>query len=259
MTLRFTEEQRKAIETADMVNFGSGPSAYAFEYDKSGVQGFNFGMTPSSFAMEQQLFEHVSPMLPQGCAVIFTVCPFSFGKNNSDSNIKKRYSRYFRIYESAEPSRDLWFPYGAVREENGCGEELLKKRTESMLKTWSQEFDLSLAENKPLDVSHVTERNADEFKANRFRLMQLLEAAEKRGLRPYVMLPPLAETLRKSLPDGLLNVFIYENLKKLPDIRLLDFTEKIPDTEFIGPVFLSLNGAVRFTQMIAGKYMKNKK
>ena len=64
MTIPLTAAQRHVVETAEMVNFGSGPSAYAFEYRRSGIKGFNFGMTPSSFLIERPLLEYVAPILP---------------------------------------------------------------------------------------------------------------------------------------------------------------------------------------------------
>lgn len=251
MTIPLTEAQLHAIQTAEMVNFGSGPSAHAFEYRHSGVNGFNFGMTPSSFLMEKPLLEFVAPMLPRGCAVILTVCPFSFGKNNGDDQPRKRFARYFRLYESAEPADELWFPYGASREESGCGTETLESRTTSMLKIWSKEFDLALTENAPLDVAAVRARNAEAFDIERARLLELHEICRKNGLRSCLLLPPLAKALRERLPNGLLDIFVYENTQKLPQIPVLDYTAGLDDSDFCGPVFLSLNGAVRFTKTIA--------
>ena len=250
MTIPFTAAQRQAIETALLVNFGSGPSAYAFEYQHSGIRGFNFGMTPSSFVMEQPLLECVAPMLPQGCVVIFAVCPFSFGKNNDDDNIRGRFERYFRVFDSTEPADELWFPYNALREEHGCDSVVMEQRTTSMLKTWSSEFDLTLTENNPLNTDAVCTRNAKSFETKRTHLVMLCEICERFGLRPHILLPPLAKALRERLPDGLFDIFVTENIKKLPPVPVLDYTIRMDDADFCGPVFLSLDGAVRFTQMI---------
>jgi len=253
MAVPFSEAQRHVVETAEMVNFGSGPSAYAFEYRRSGIKGFNFGMTPSSFLMEKPLLEYVAPMLPRGCAVILTFCPFSFGKNTGDENPRRRFARYFRLYESAEPADELWFPYGASREESGCDAETLESRTTSMLNIWSKEFDLALTAHAPLDVTAIRARNAEAFDIERARLLELHETCRRFGLKSCLLLPPLAKTLRERLPKGLLDIFLYENIQKLPQIPVLDYTAGLDDADFCGPVFLSLNGAVRLTKTIAAE------
>ena len=256
MPLPLTEEQRNAVRTADVINLGSGPSAYAFDYMCSGVRGFNFGMTPSTFAMEQILIERLAPDLPNGCAVILTVCPFSFGKNNNDGNFRLRFSRYYQMLESTEAKKEIWFPYGVSREKKGCDKATLEIRTTSMLQIWEKEFDLSLTQNLPVDFDMIYRRNAEAFSVKRERLLQLYKTCENLGLRPHILLPPMAQTLRRRLPDGLLQIFLYENLQKLSGLRVLDCMDLMPDADFCGPVFLGLCGAVRFTQSIAAEVLK---
>jgi hypothetical protein len=254
--LPLTDEQRTAVRTAEVINFGSGPSAYAFEYMHSGIRGFNFGMTPSTFAMEQMLLERLAPDLPKGCAIILTVCPFSFGKNNNDGNLRLRFSRHYQVLESANPNEKLWFPYGNPREETGCDKETLESRTTTMLQVWEKEFDLSLTQNQPFDFDSIYKRNAEAFIKKPEKLLQLYKSCENYGFRPYILLPPMAQTLRSRLPDRLLQIFVYENLQKLSSVRVLDCMNSMPDTDFCGPVFLGLEGAVRFTQSIATKVLK---
>ncbi len=91
-----TEEILGKIARAEMIIFGSGPSAYAFDYSAAGINGVNLAMTPSAFALETALIKEYTRYFRKECAAVFAICPFSFAENRDNANAF-RYEKYHAV------------------------------------------------------------------------------------------------------------------------------------------------------------------
>ena len=259
------------IRRADMVNLGSGPSAYAFDYESAGVNGVNLAMTPSAFALESAFLNEYRDVFSEagkkagGCAVILAVCPFSFGENRSNGN-PGRYARYYNVLskvsvdalpaplphwdpavsDSVSPDAPL-FPYEAgVHPDEIPSPAVMEERVESMCRCWKQEFSLV----DFLDAGQA-ERHKAAFRREREELEKLISLCRALGLRPYLLLPPLHPLLRARISDAFFGAFVREQVKGL-SAPLLDYTDSplITGEMFFGPVFLNRGGAAFFTKTI---------
>lgn len=259
----------KRIAEAEMLNFGSGPSAYGFDYEAAGINGVNLAMTPSAFAMEAAFLRAYPDAFRRGTAAVFAVCPFSFG-NNKDLKRPARFARYYPVLPktafagipeavthwdavvaaSMENEKYPLFPYKAERaEEPLLSDEELSGRVDSMCAGWKNELGLA-------DFTDASQAEYHEaaFKTKREALNGLLSAAEQAGLRPFLFLPPLHPLLRKRISPEFFDAFVYRNLKGV-NVPIFDYTQApgMEREDFIGPIFLSRKGAAKLTREIYGK------
>ena len=257
-----SEKEIKRISEAEMLNFGSGPSAYAFDYEAAHVNGVNLAMTPSAFGMETAFLKEYASVFPQGAAAIFAVCPFSFGENQSNKN-PLRYAKYYAVLsrqainslpfplphwdhhasEQINPQYPL-FPYGAdVNRDEIPNDELMKERIESMCQCWKNELHLS----NFVDASQ-TEFHRASFAREKNAMKEMLETARAVGLRPFLLLPPLHSKLRQLFSKELFDEFVTRQIADA-GVPVLDYTDDptITDEMFLGPVFLNRKGAAYLT------------
>lgn len=260
-----SEEILRRIVGAKMINFGSGPSAYAFDYEAAGVCGVNLGFTPSAFGMETALLREYHAFFRRGCAAVFTVCPFSFGENKSNAD-PERYARYYAVL-----SRKTWdtlppplprydpavltrcdrshplFPYGDKdpREEIPT-EAQIEKRIDDMCRCWEDELGLSGF----TDASQA-DRHRSAFTRERKALEELIAIARTLGIRPFLLLPPLHERLRARISPTFFDAFITRQINGI-GVPVLDHTAdpQIDPGMFLGPVFLNKKGACRLTASV---------
>jgi|GEM_PF-6163987 len=260
-----SENIKTAISQAEMLNFGSGPSAYAFDYEAAGINGVNLAMTPSAFGMETAFLKEYAEIFPKGCAAVFAVCPFSFGDNRTKSN-PARYARYYSVLSrkaidaleaplahwneeiaaSADEKNPL-FPYGAeINRDEVPSEEVMANRITQMCNCWKGEFGLS-------DFIDKTQAEAQgtAFQRERGALDRLLFTARKIGLRPFLLLPPLHPRLRELISHAFFDAFVLCRLKDC-DCPLIDLTAHplIAENMFLGPVFLNRKGAETVTKYV---------
>lgn len=257
-----TEDILRKIAGSAMINLGSGPSAYAFDYEAAGVRGMNLAMTPSAFGMELALLREYAPYFPKNCALILTVCPFSFGENRKKSD-PSRYARYYavlsrsaidtlpaplahwdeRVAASVDVEHPL-FPYGGnIDRDEAPSAAVMAERVRAMCSCWEREFGLRDFTDAAQAEAH---RNA--FRRERRVLDELIAAAKELGLRPHLLLPPLHPMLRGLISPEFFEAFVLDQVRDAP-APLLDYTADPHITEdmFLGPVFLSRKGARTLT------------
>jgi len=248
-----------------MLNFGSGPSAYAFDYEVANVNGVNLAMMPSAFGLEIALLKEYAPFFPRNGAAIFTVCPFSFGENQSNCN-PWRYSRYYSVLsrksidslpfplpnwnenvaEKAN-SKFPFFPYGEdFSRDEVPSDDIMEERIKFMCLCWKSELLLT----DFIDASQA-KRHRDSFAREKKALFELIDTAQTISLRPFVLLPPLHSKLRKLISKELFDEFVTNQLTDI-DVPILDYTNDlvITDNMFLGPVFLNRTGAKTLTESI---------
>ena len=253
------------IEGAAMLNVGSGPSAYAFDYEAADVNGVNLAMTPSDFSLEKALLDAYAPHFPRGAALILAVCPFSFGENRANAD-PARYVRYYPVLpreapDTLPPPLPHWdaqvaaaadcahplFPYGAKTDRSETpSEAVLSRRVRSMCEVWKREFGL----RDFLDASQA-EAHRSSFARKRQALLELIAAARALGLRPRLFLPPLHPSLRAQISEAFFEAFVRDQIRDCP-APLLDYTADpavTPDM-FLGPVFLNTKGAAALTRAV---------
>ena len=255
----------RRLSKASMINLGSGPSAYAFDYEASGINGINLAMTPSAFGLEQALLDEYAAYFQKSAALILAVCPFSFGENRSNAD-PARYVRYYPILsraamdalppplphwdESAAASADYehpLFPYALnIDRDEVPTEAAMSSRIETMCGIWKREFGLK----DFLDASQAEPHRAA-FARERQALHDLIAAARKLALCPWVFLPPLHPALRTRISEAFFGAFVRDQLRDCP-APVLDFTAdpRITADMFLGPVFLNRQGAAALTHAV---------
>ena len=260
-----SETEIKRISEAEMLNFGSGPSAYAFDYEAAHVNGVNLAMTPSAFGMEIAFLKEYASAFPKDAAAIFAVCPFSFGENQSNKN-PLRYAKYYAVlsrqtinslpfplphwdHHAAEQINlhDPLFPYGEdINRDEIPDDELMNERIESMCQCWKSELQLS----NFVDASQAEFHRAS-FAREKIAMSAALETARGVGLRPFLLLPPLHSQLRQLFSKELYDEFVTRQITDA-GVPVLDYTNDpaITDEMFLGPVFLNRKGAAYLTGSI---------
>ncbi len=267
------------IASAEIVNLGSGPSAYAFDYEAAGINGVNLAMTPSAFALESALVQEYREAFRPGCAVVLAVCPFSFGENRSEGDpsrfaryadvlseeavesLSEPYSRALTAYRAKVQAEDpaeasdarLLFPYqsGVDRTEHPS-EKVMDERIDSMCVCWKREFGLS----DFLDASQA-DRHESAFVRKRAELCRLISLCQSIGLRPYLFLPPLHPALRARVSDAFFRRFVLDQLDEMP-VPVLSYASDpaLCEEMFLGPVFLNRDGAAVLTRSVWEKVGK---
>ncbi len=260
-----SDEILRRVSAASMINLGSSPSAYAFDYGAAGVNGVNLAMTPSAFGLEKALLDEYAACFPKGAALILAVCPFSFGENQTNAD-PRRYARYYPVLSRAAmdalpPPLPHWdadvaagadaghplFPYDLkIDRDETPSEPVMAERVRSMCGTWMREFSL-----RDFRDASQAEAHRAAFGRERQALDDLIAAARALGLRPRLFLPPLHPVLRALISDAFFDAFVRDQLRDCP-APLLDYTAdpQITSDLFLGPVFLNRKGAAVLTRSV---------
>lgn len=257
----------------DVVNLGSNSGKYAFNYEQLPIKGMNWAIGPQSLIHDYNILKNYFSYLKEGAIVLIPICPFSclITSYTKDSNLKyypilhpatimdfdeSERTRAFRIKLS--PFKEM--PYYCVKE---TMKEVLRtlyriikprtqinfeKNADAWINLWKQQFEI-----KDLDAP-MSNKHKDERKERSLLLCEMVRFCKERGLRPYVVLPPVHLALASRLSSVFLQNYVYDFIYESIDDKalLLDYLSNsiFEDSCFQNSYFLNKKGACIFTEKV---------
>lgn len=254
----------------DIVNIGSGPSYYAFDWsDVPGISGYNLAIAPEDFRYDARIIKNYGYHVKKGGVVVVAVVPLSFGENEYQNK-----SSFSEKYASILPSEDVdlpkWryflvrnFPLAVkvknklfriiskifCRDKKKPGNLPQKDRMHSLIAGW-------ISENRylhDLKDGEQAENYRETFQRRRGELKEIIDNCRRQGLKPVLLLPPLSSKLREQISDTFIEKFVYDNVHSVldGDVLILDY---IDDPRFKSESYYT-NGLF-LTQPICRKFTK---
>lgn len=257
----------------DIVNVGSGPSFYDFDWSCIlNVKGYNFAVSPEDFRYDLRVLRNYKKLIKKNGTVIIVICPLSFAENRY--LLKDYYSyRYIGILPKSEVIISS-YKYKIYKNKIGrflvnnyyrmCAVPQLiysvlgrrnkacQSSEERLVRGWLRDNpDLRNLKDLPKrDMTQVFEKKKKE-------LNEIVEECINANLRPVLLIPPISRKLRSYFSSEFLDAFVYNNIKEISDaVILLDFLsdDKYSDDLFYSNgIFLKHEIAPEFTREVISR------
>lgn len=259
------------IRNYDIAVIGSSGAKYAFDFEDSGVKGWNWAEQPQSMVYGYKILKNYFSILRKDGVVIITILPFS------GLNVKYPISAYDKYYLTLDAAlidnynplkRELKYPLlyaplqslkrllkdvtvsenvdSDVKEMN---DEDLKKDAEAWIDSWKKQFGIRDLGEQLTDANRIGQEVRVQL------LSEIIEFCLERELKPVIVLPPVHDSLSTKFSDTFRENYIYQfiqkaNVQNIPFYNYLD-DEKFRDRSYYANSFF-LNGRGRklFTEQI---------
>ena len=263
----------------DIVNIGSGPSLYAFDWENTNLQGCNMAIWPEDFRYDYRILKEYYPCLKKRDGIVIqAISPLSFANNSyiHSTNFSEKYV-YILPYEEVDlpflqyilekyfplinhPRRiKVFFKRAKIEElldDTESGQEKKKKSSENFVKGW-------IAENpglKNLKDVNAQEIFRDDFKRNINDLNKTYHFCLEKNIQYYAVVLPISKYLNSFFSKQFLDVFLFDNIKgtDIPEERVLNFLNDRQFGEmdlYTNGLFLNKIGRKKFTKIILNKIM----
>lgn len=231
----------------DIVNIGSGPSFYDFDWSAvPEISGYNMAVAPEDFRYDARIIKHYGNYVKKGgVVVVVVVCPLSFGENSylyKDSFSEK--------YVSILPISDVDLPkWKYILYKNlplTLKGKLLVLRVTRCLRRrlqmiFNKEVSTKLSPMEELYLGWLSENKylndlKDPAQAEYYRvvfkekendLKKVIANCFEQELKPVIVIPPMSDELRGYISDDFIKSFVYDNLKSIADegTPILDYID----------------------------------
>lgn len=271
-----------------VVNLGSNPALFAFEYDKN--YGQNWATGSQGPEMDLEILRYYHSYIKEGGVVLLPIVPFSsctpylWHYKKTALGIKY-YARFSKVLENGIQARrvipnfskvihwrhyPLWYSPSILKvlikdvpadnrlgidKQEFIGERLIED-AKRWINRWKKEFDI-----KNLEANIDTKmRRCQEECANKF--VEIIRFCKDRELKPVLILPPVTAELNSFLSDKTKETYIYSFVRMIQAIETVDLMDYMTYNEFatssfyINSLFLNKTGRKKFTEQVL-KDLKN--
>ncbi len=227
-------EKLKGTAKVDFVNTGSTFAYYGIDYGAAGVKGLNLALCPQSIEQDFKMLKHYENRYNPGATVFIVISDLAFAKKEYEETITNE--KYYKILNMGEI--DGYSPLEAIRARylpvlyswknfvrflrdvrldneyelkvNENDQEAVEADANKRCKSWMSEFALA-------DLSAASQggRFIDTFVYTTSIVGEMVAWCKKRGLKPVIVNIPVASEMVRSFSQEFLNVFYYENIKKI--------------------------------------------
>lgn len=214
------------------VNIGSNSGLFAFDWESAGVNGLNLAGSPQSERRGAGKVKAHREEIAEGAYVVIPLCPFS-------SVLPESYD--LRNSDTTHPLLSF---------DGMPDEQALSGFSDMLDKCWKKEFAIR-------DYSDtMTETNRLAYSGCVVHMRGFIAWCRSQGLRPVLVLPPAAESLRKLFPESFMRQYVYDFVRDATagtDVKFLDYWDS---GEFQNPelyatsLLLNKTGRRRFTARV---------
>jgi hypothetical protein len=280
----FSEEQhcnRIKDGTWDIVNLGSSYSRYGFDYEGTGLKGYNLGFSAQFFYYTNLMLKQYSRYFNENCIVLIIVPDLCFAREgkgfyNSDRYIKmidkellqneytiwkyffnvvfpiigkprlllSLFKEYFNIMRGERQNCSMLIA-GNPYDRKGAFEQAQKR-----CNSWCRQFSL-------LDTQSdtISDELDSIFPRTQKILTNMIQYCIDRGFRPVLVVTPVSCVLNSLLSEGFLKRVLFDNIEKanLQNIPILNYLkdDRFQDIRwYLNSDMLNLNGRWAFTKVV---------
>lgn len=260
----------------DIINLGSNPAKFAFDYSGTGVKGFNLAVGPQTLTYDFRMLKNYHSFLDDNGAkiVLFGLCPLTMCKDRyteHDGALSKGL-RYYPILHRAmidgfdENTYDTYILHPERLGLKAWAKAILRKRTDSlsiasnplteaemdkaamgMVDLWKHEFFL-----KNFDIDCLSQDVQDSLTYNSGTLDQIIGFCKERDIRPVAVVLPVSDSLNKYFNEEFKNHCMFSILES-KDIKVLDYSEDrrfTANSNFQDELRMNLSGRRKFTSQV---------
>ena len=261
----------------DIVNVGSNPARFAFDYE--GVKGENWSTGTQGLDMDLVVLKAYNKCLNKGATIILPIVPFSSVSGYLGTPKRPQYlCKFVRIakrtltdkgYKTGKTIWYLKFPLlfkpNAIRlllrdvkkDERLKVSELHHQQDEMNLDAkkwvnlWKKEFDITeLNDTLPAHLKIGRDKSIE-------MMCEIVEYILKCGYKPIIVSPPMSASLMSYFTKDVRNVYIYSFVKSIQekfDIQYLDYmdTEFVDNKYYFNALFMNLIGRKKYTKRVLG-------
>lgn len=256
----------------DIINLGSGPSAYAFDYKATDVKGFNAALWPQSLVHSFNILKNYFSYIRNNGIVLIEVCPFTclFTKYGKDKNLKyytflhpatildfdeEERIKALRIKQSPFSYMPQYCIRQTAREYLSNAKRRLHTHTDRidydksanvMMSMWKKQFGIISL------IDPVSEAHLSEIESRRNTLIEMITFCKERSLSPVIVMPPFHKALRNLFPQEFDENYLVPFLEGIdaPVLSYFRDTTFQDDSQFKNAYFLNEDGAKAFTSRI---------
>lgn len=254
----------------DVVNLGSNPGVYSFNYADLPIKGSNWALGPQSLTHDFNILRNYFSYLKEGGHVIVVVLPFSCLESRYDKSHNLKYYTFLHPatilnFEDKERTRALLIkgnpfkqmPVLCIKQtlleikkkivaSVRMPQKDLQKSAFDMMNCWKTKFGL-------VDLkAPISEKHLEELHTRKKTLIKIIEFCKERTLKPVVVIPPMYHTLGSMFPDEFKRNYIDVFLKGI-DAPVYDYMKDVEmDQEkyYQTALFLNEEGAKVFTKKV---------
>lgn len=254
----------------NVINLGSNSAKFAFDYTRKGVNAANLAMGPQCLLMDLNILKAYTDHLSKDAVVFIPICPFSsmagynylidpkyhtfLPKEFIPNYAKKTHAKMMNLKDNPINSYPLMRLFVDVRE---IIAGVFKNKSKTLgnldsdadrwIKAWKSEFDIISFDDE------LSEENAKNRNDSAGILCSIYEYCLTKGLRPYVVMPPISKHLTDKMTHSMRQKYIYDYLElaRIPSDHFLNYME-LPiicedDSMFTNAYFLNNKGSEAFT------------
>lgn len=270
------------LRNYDIVNLGSNPAIFSFFYET--VKGQNWATGSQGPQMDFEILKYYHSYLKEGGVVLlplvaFSSCSTYLTHYKSGKRDMTYYARFAKVIEDFYQAKSCipnivkvrrWIKYPffyhpksliylihdvAMDNRHLINEQPMQLMeliadAERWIKGWKEEFDIKDL-NAPLteEMEKCHEECAHIFAS-------IIDFCKERGLKPYIILPPISNILSKRFSDEAKETYIYSFVRRIQRISEVDFLDYMNDERYsstslyFNSLFLNLRGRKHFTRQV---------
>lgn len=264
-----------AIGKFDLAVFGSAYASYDFDFEGLDVRAHNFGFA-SQFMYYTDFF--IDKFLPQvnvdGCVAIVLppLALMETGENaygGAESYVFICDKNYFnipryRLKKLMDSHRLLFCPWRLkycfwdqpldrrFLYSNELSDEQIENKVQSRIDSWNKKYHLF----DKHDYTKCIEQTIPSLKM----LNIIIKKIEADGKKCCLIIPPVAGVFREKIPERLMQVILYDRIKELGDVMLLDYwnDERFASKDlYVHIDFMNATGRKKFTAQVVSDLKEN--
>lgn len=267
----------------DILNFGSNPGKYAFDYSGTGVNGYNLAVGPETLTYDYIMLKNYHSYLDDNGPriALFPICPMSLCKKEylpKEGETYRNYRYYPFLHRAFLNDFDKKFYSVYVQNPKGLWKShwkdvlcssLRKDRykiaknplnvkgmilsADNYIKSWSLEFCWD-----NLDILSIPDNIRDNLAYNKNVISQIVIFCKERNIKPIIILTPISRQLYEKFSDTFRQVCIYDVINDV-NVVFLNYIQKsevIQHKFFVDALCLNKTGRRVFTKMVLSDIQK---
>jgi hypothetical protein len=259
----------------DIVNVGSNPARFAFDYE--GVKGENWSTGTQGLDMDLVVLKAYNKCLNKEATIILPIVPFSsvsgslgipkrpqylckFVRIAKRTLIDNRYKIcktkwYLRFPLLFKPKaiqlllRDVKKDERLIVSEQHLQQEEMELDAKKWVDLWKKEFNISDLNGKlPAHLKNGRDKSIE-------MMCEMVGYILKCGYNPIIVSPPMSASLMQYFTDDVRNTYIYSFVKSVQekyDVQYLDYmdSEFVDNKYYFNALYMNLVGRRNFTKRV---------
>ncbi len=266
------KQLNKSDTIYDIVNLGSNPELFGFDYSNLNLNGFSLAPGPQPLEYDFKVLRNYSNHLKNGSIVAIPLDPlkfFCFRYDSGYTNIKYytflpkkeilNYNSWKRLYISfpllfhpkqiirllhdTKPDKTMDIDYNPM-----TAEELKEDGKYWIEKCWNPEFDINIRGNMKLSA-----KNKIDIETNVIILHNMLDYCLEKKFKPVIVLLPVTHYLSDLFPQSFIDNYLMAYIKKANtnNVPVMDYIKNDRYSSpklYINSFFMNKKGRQLFTK-----------